>query len=223
MKITIDSREQSRIQTATDYYTNQGLEVEIAELPIGDYLFSNDNGEVVFEFKLISDFISSIQDNRVFNQAISQSEEYNHHFVIIHGDLYNRHKCLSMTKNYHPITIYGYLGAIASLNKYTTVIETYNPTIQESYYRMLIQANKCLSTKPIVKKFSKKSKNASYNFLCHDIYGINHKKAQLITDTYQLESLTDLLRLTKEDLLNIEGIGEKTARNILEALHGSQD
>ena len=130
MKVVIDSREQSRIQSATEYYTQQGLEVEIAELPIGDYLFSNDNGEVVFEFKLISDFISSIQDNRVFNQAISQSEEYNHHFVIIHGDLYNRHKCLSMTKNYHPITIYGYLGAIASLNKYTTVIETYNPTIQ---------------------------------------------------------------------------------------------
>ena len=221
MKVTIDTREKDRTKTAEKYYTEQGLEVEIAELPIGDYIFSNTNGECVFEFKLVSDFISSIQSNRVFNQAISQAEEFDYHYVIIHGDLYSRHKCLSMTKDYHPITIYGYLGAIASLNKYTTVIETYNPTIEESYYRMLVQANKCLSTKPVVKKFNKKSKNASFNFLCHDIYGINHKKAQLIVDTYQLESLHDLMRLTKTDLLNIEGIGEKTATNIMESIHGS--
>lgn len=218
MKVVIDSREQSRIQSATEYYTQQGLEVEIAELPIGDYLFSNDNGEVVFEFKLISDFISSIQDNRVFNQAISQSEEYNHHFVIIHGDLYNRHKCLSMTKNYHPITIYGYLGAIASLNKYTTVIETYNPTIQESYYRMLLQANKCLSTKPVVKKFSKKTKNPALNFLMYTIYGINVKKAQAIVEAYDLKTLSDLQELTIEKLIAVDGIGQKNAERIVEAI-----
>ena len=223
MKVTIDTREKDRTKTAEKYYQEQGLEVEIAELPIGDYIFSNDNGECVFEFKLVSDFISSIQSNRVFNQAISQAEEFDHHYVIIHGDLYSRHKCLSMTKDYHPISIYGYLGAIASLNKYTTVIETYNPTIQESYYRMLVQANKCLSTKPVVKKFSKKSKNPAFNFLCHDIYGINSKKAQAIVDTYNLHSLTDLFTVSMRMLTNIEGIGEKTAKNIYEAIYGSQD
>ena len=223
MKVTIDTREKHRIQSAEKYYTEQGLEVEIAEIPIGDYIFTNNNGECVFEFKLISDFIASIQDNRVFNQAISQAEEFDHHYVIIHGDLFTRHECLAMTRDYHQITLYGYLGAIASLNRYTTVIETYNPTIQEAYYRMLVQANKCLSTKPIVKKFPKKDKNSAFNFLCHDIYGINHKKAKLIVDTYELKSLNDLTSLTYEELCYIDGIGEKTARNILEALHGSQD
>ena len=55
MKVTIDSREQSRITSATQYYENQGYEVEVAELEIGDYLF---NDKVCFEFKLTSDFIS---------------------------------------------------------------------------------------------------------------------------------------------------------------------
>ena len=223
MKVTIDTREKDRTKTAEKYYTEQGLEVEIAELPIGDYIFSNTNGECVFEFKLVSDFISSIQSNRVFNQAISQAEEFDYHYVIIHGDLYSRHKCLSMTRDYHPISIYGYLGAIASLNKYTTVIETYNPTIQESYYRMLVQANKCLSTKPIVKKFPRKDKNSAFNFLCHDIYGINSKKAEVLVDTFNLHSLDDLMKLKYEDLLLIEGIAEKTATNIIGAIHGSQD
>ena len=218
LNVTIDSREQGRIQSATEFYTEQGLEVEIAELPIGDYLFSNDNGKVVFEFKLVSDFISSIQDNRVFNQAISQSEEFDHHFVIIHGDLYSRHKYLAMTRDYHEITIYGYLGAIASLNKYTTVIETYNPTIQESYYRMLIQANKCLSTKPVVKKFSKKTKNPALNFLMYTIYGINVKKAQAIVEAYDLKNLSDLQELTIEKLIAVDGIGQKNAEKIVEAI-----
>jgi ERCC4-type nuclease len=114
------------------------------------------------------------------------------------------------------------LGAIASLNRYTTVIETYSPYLDESYYRMMTQAMKCLRNKPIVKRFPRKDKNAAFNYLTYCIYGINYKKAQLIVDTYQLESLTDLMKLTKEELCLIEGIGEKTATNIIEAIHGDK-
>ena len=85
---------------------------------------------------------------------------------------------------------------------------------------MHIQAKKDLSDKPIVMKFGKKDKNAAFNYLTYCIYGINYKKAQLITDTYNLQSLNDLLKLTTEDLCSIDGIGEKTAKNIITAIHG---
>ena len=222
MKVTIDSRETNRIQSATKYFKEQGLEISVEELPIGDYIFSNGKEEVVFEMKLISDFVSSIQNGRIFNQAINQSENYDYHFVIIHGDLATRSKCLAMSRNYIPVTVYQYLGAIASLNRYTTVIETYSPYLNESYYRMMTQARKCLSDKPVVKKFPKKHKNTALNFLTYTIYGINYKKAQLITDTYQLESLNDLMKLDETMLTNIEGIGKKTAENIIGAIHGKQ-
>ena len=88
---------------------------------------------------------------------------------------------------------------------------------------MYIQAKKDLSNKPIVKKFPRKHKNPAFNYLCYCIYGINYKKAQLIVDTYELKSLADLTSLTYEELCYIDCIGEKTARTILEALHGSQD
>ena len=215
MKVVIDSREKNRVQSASKYYKEQGLEIEIAELPVGDYVFDD---KVCFEFKLISDFISSIQDGRLYNQTVNMSENYNHHFIILHGDLYTRHKCLAMTKHYRPVTIYQYLASIASLNRWTTVIETYNPTIEESYHRMLVQANKCLSSKPLIKKFPRKSKNPAFNYLCYCVYGINAKKAQLICDTYNLVSLTDLMKLTQVDLTQIEGIGPKTADNIIRSL-----
>lgn len=220
--VTIDTREQNRIHSAKNYYEKQGIQVKIAELPIGDYIFTDGNDSVVFEFKLISDFISSIQDGRVFNQAITQSEEYNHHFVIIHGDLATRSKCLAMSRNYRKVTVFQYLGAIASINKYTTVIETYSPYLDESYYRMLTQARKCLSDKPSVKRFPKKHKNPALNFLCYSVYGINYKKAKLIVDTYNLQSLNDLLKLDETMLTNIEGIGEKTADNIITSIRGDK-
>ena len=220
MNVVIDSREQNRIRTATDYYTNQGLEVNVAEEQIGDYIFNN---SVVFEFKTIADFVSSIQDGRVFNQAINQAEAYDHHYVIIYGDDHTRAKALSMSRHYREVTYFQYLGAIASLNRYTTVIESYSPLINEAYYRMMITAKKALQDKPIVKKFPRKHKNTALNFLMYSIYGINWKKAQVIVDTYELESLTDLLGLTVDDLQKIEGIGKKTATNIIEAIHGSTD
>ena len=216
--VTIDTREQNRIHSAKNYYEKQGLQVQISELPIGDYIFTDGKDNVVFEFKLVSDFVSSIQSGRVFNQAITQSEEYNHHFVIIHGDLTTRSKTLAITKHYRKVTIFQYLGAIASINKYSTVIETYSPYLDESYYRMMIQAQKCLQNKPIVKKFPKKDKNPAFNFLCHDVYGINKNKAKSIISTLNLHSLSDLMKLTYDDLITVDGVGDKIANDILTAI-----
>jgi ERCC4-type nuclease len=220
LTVTIDSREQNRIQSATKYYEEQGLTVNVEELPIGDYIFSNGKEEVVFEFKLISDFVSSIQSNRVFNQSINMAENYDYAFVMIHGDLATRSKCLAMSRNYQQITVYQYLGAIASLNRHVTVLQCYSPYLNESYYTMLTQAKKCLRNKPIVKKFPKKHKNPAFNWLCYCIYGINAKTAQKIVQECNLHTKKDLDNLTLTRLTDIDGIGEKTATNIIEAIHG---
>ena len=217
MKIQISDKEQTRIQSAKEYYLKQGHTVSVENLEIGDYIFDN---KVVFEFKTISDFVASIQDNRVFNEAINQAENFDYHYVIIQGDEHARAKALAMSRNYQEINYFQYLGAIASLNRYTTVIESYSPFINEAYYRMLITAKKCLSTKPIIKKFPRKHKNTAMNFLCHDIYGINYKKAELIVKEYNLQSLNDLMKLTHEDLTKIDGIADKTAKKIIGAIHG---
>ena len=218
MLVKIDTREKDRIQSATAYFKEQGLEVSVEELEIGDYIFSNGESEVVFEFKLVSDFIASIQDHRVFNQSIEMAENYDYAFVIIHGDMATRSKCIAMSRNYREVNLFQYIGAISSLNRYVTVLQVYSPFINESYYTMMKQAEKCLSNKPIVKKFSRKNKNPVMNYLCYCIYGINYKKAKLIVDTYNLKSLADLMKLNKEDLCLINGISDKTAQNILNAI-----
>lgn len=218
LNVAIDNREQSRVEKAKTYYESEGLTVSVEELQIGDYIFSDGNESVCFEFKEINDFITSISSGRIFNQAISQAEEFNHHFVVIRGTESERAKYLAITKNYRTVTLFQYLGAIASLNRYTTVLEVYTPYINEAFYRMMVQAKKCLQNKPIVKKFPRKDKNSALNYLCYCIYGLNYKRAKVIVDTYQLESLTDLMKLNIDDLTNIEGIGEKTAENIIRSI-----
>ena len=215
MLVQIDSREKDRIQSASEYYKQQGLEVEVCELEVGDYIFDH---KVCFEMKLIPDFIASIQEGRVFNQAITMAENYDWSFVMIHGDLYQRTKAIIQSRDYIPMNIEQYIGSISSLNRYTTVLQVYNSVIEEAYYTMMKQAEKCLSNRPIVKKFPKKHKNPAFNYLCYCIYGISSKKAQAIVDTYHLETLTDLMNLTIEDLTIIDGIGEKTAENIINSI-----
>ena len=215
MHVKIDAREKDRIRSSSQYYQEHGLEVEVTELPIGDYIFDD---KVCFEFKLTSDFVASIQDGRVFNQSVEMAENYDHAFVMIQGDLATRSKCIAMSRNYKEVTLFQYLGAISSLNRYVTVLQCYSPFINEAYFTMMKQAQKCLQQKPIVKKFPRKDKNTAFNFLCHDIYGINWKKAQAIVTTLDLHTKKDLDDLTLERLITVEGVGEQTAEKILKAI-----
>ena len=215
MLVQIDSREKDRIQSASEYYKQQVLEVEVCELEVGDYIFDH---KVCFEMKLIPDFIASIQEGRVFNQAITMAENYDWSFVMIHGDLYQRTKAIIQSKDYIPMNIEQYIGSISSLNRYTTVIQCYNSVIEEAYYTMMKQAEKCLSNRPIVKKFERKHKNPAFNYLAYCVYGISGKKAEKIVKELELSTLGDLLYLDHNRLTNIEGIGDKLADRIINTI-----
>jgi DNA excision repair protein ERCC-4 len=215
MHLKIDHREHDRSESATEYYQQQGLTVETVELPVGDYLFTDGKDSVVFEYKTIPDYISSINDGRLWNEAINQAENYNYHFIIIHGDLYQRTKELIKSRDYIPMTIQQYIGSISSLNRYTTVIQCYNSVIEEAYFTMMKQAEKCLSNRPIVKKFERKDKNPAFNYLAYCVYGISGKKAQSIVNQLDLHTLEDLLYLDEDKLTRIDGIGEKLAERII--------
>ena len=215
MLIQISDKEQTRIPTAEQYFQELGCETEVCNLEIGDYVFDN---KVAFEYKTIADFITSINDNRVFNEAINQAENYDWHYVVIQGNDSERAKQIAISRNYRPINIHQYYGAIASINRYSTVIEVNTPYTKEALYRMYIQAKKDLSTKPIVKKYPRKNKNPAMNYLTYCVYGLNHKRAHDITTKLDLHTLEDLLHLDHKKLTSINGIGDKLADRILNTI-----
>lgn len=218
MEVVIDSREHHRIKTAKQYYQEHDCNVQIKELPIGDYLFDD---QVVFEYKTQTDFINSVRDNRVFRQTIRQQENYPYHFVIITGTDKDLTHLLYSKYNgrYGHFTIKQYTGAIARLNTYTTVIQV--PTEKQAYRMMITQAQKCLNNTIGTVQNKKKQvihEPIAYKVLAYCIPDISNNRAKKITETLNLETITDLTTLTIEDLTTVPGIGEKTAEKIIRTI-----
>lgn len=210
IRVTIDSREKDRIKIATEYFKSQGLEVSVEQLPVGDYLFDN---KVVMEFKTWSDFMSSIVDGRLWNESQKQMENYNIHFVVIHGT--NRDYMEAFQHN--GLEDEMITGAIARLNTYTKIIRG-TRTIKDTFYEMMITAEKCLDDKTLVKQFGTKSVNPAFNVLAYCVDDIKGERAKNIVNFLGLQTITDITNLTQEDLLKVPGIGPVLANKILEAI-----
>lgn len=82
---------------------------------------------------------------------------------------------------------------------------------------MRSQARKCLDNKHVVKRLETKTNNPCFNFLMN-IKHISDVKAELIVKELELETLTDLLNVTNNDLQAIKGIGSQTAGIIMKSI-----
>lgn len=213
-----DTREDDRrLNRVTEY--NKEYNPQIRQLKYGDYHYiTNKKRRVVWEYKTGSDFISSIQDNHLHNQVYQMKKHYDLTFLIIQVSdweyLLQSHR--RITGN--TITLKRIAGEIAWFNCHTTVIQCRNLT--NALYLMKRQSEKLIDDKPLLYKFNKKDPNYATNRL-NCIYGISGDIATNITDTLDLKTEKDLMKLSIDDLQTVNGIGEVTAEKIIKALHGA--
>lgn len=209
-ELIIDSREKDRIPIAKKYFEDKGYKVSVEQLPTGDYLFNN---KVVFEFKIWSDFMSSIVDGRLWNETQKQMENYNIHFIVIHGTNRDYQKAY----RHNGLEDKMITGAIARLNTYTKIIHG-TRTIQDTFELMRVTAEKCLDDKTLVRQFGTKSINPAFNVLAYCIDDIKGERAKNIVNFLNLKTITDVTKLTHDDLLKVPGIGPVLANRIMEAI-----
>ena len=208
--VLIDNREKySRKKHAIKFFKKNTDYVTIKELPIGDYIF---NKTVVFEYKLLPDFVKSVKNGRLFNQAKDQSLVYDHHFIMIVSTLDQRQKYFNKLRYSHQKNVYFderyYYNAITLLNTFTTVLEV--PDEQTAFEVMRLQAKKCIENKHIYKHLKGKTNNPSFNLLIN-IKHVDENLANEIVTRFKLYSFSDLLKLTQEDLLKIPKVNMKIA------------
>lgn len=217
MLVEIDYREKhSRIEHAKKYYESLNDEVNVRNLPFGDFIFEK---QVVVEYKSLPDFVASVKSQRVFRQCIDQSSVFKWHFVIVVASERERRGYFNKLRYMGNRNLYfddkKYFGAIARLNTFTTVLQAHNE--QEAFKFMRAQARKCLDNKHVVKRLQEKTDNPAFNFLMN-IKHISDKKAELIVNELGLETLSDLLAVTNNDLQAIDGIGSKTTGIIMKSI-----
>ena len=182
-------------------------EVQIKQLLYGDYVYK----DVGIEFKTVKDFIGSVKDKRVFNQAIGMDGLYNHHYVIIYGDVSSTLRELYRLR--HVFTIGQYLGAIASLSQITKVLKVDNETQAFKLARSLFEKSTDGKNRN-VKKPSSNSSNKIVGVLSY-IGGINNARAEKLISELDINTLEDLIRLTEDDIKSVRGFGDKTAKSIV--------
>ena len=225
MNIRIDTREKDRKERANIFYSGKGHTTKIEMLEVGDYLFDD---QVVFEYKEISDFMSSVLNESLFNEAANQSLRYPYHYVVIVGDVKDYVKSRwgfskSKWKGDYPKYILSnysrYYGALRRLRTFTTPIECFDE--KQAFYEMLLQSIKCLDGKS--KYYSNVSRQVEsqdpVDVLLTSCKGISIKKAEAIRKQHTLNNVYDLMNLTINDFKLIDGIGDKTATNVYEFLH----
>ena len=233
MMIVVDSREQGlrdlttrRKYRAKQYYLGKGYDCEIKTLDVGDYLFDN---KVVFEYKTISDFMSSIVSARLFDEATNQTLTYPYSYLIIEGDIedyvldtwerYNVRRQYGYDyQKYIKSTYSRYEGAIRRVQTICPVI--YAPSESVAFQEMLLQAQKCLEFKHYGSQAKSviKSESAVDSVLC-SIKGVSNKKAEVIKQTLGIKNLVDLIECKCEDFKRVRGIGETTANNMYQFIH----
>ena len=211
MLVKIDSREQNRIKTARRLFEEWNHETSVEQLPIGDYVC----GQCVIEYKTASDFLASIFDGRLYREAINQADNFPYHFIMIIGDI---DKAIAINKHFiadfNKVSFY---KVVARLCTYTNVLffkDTYNAFLCMD--QLFLQCN--AEEKPLMKKINKISyDNVAANFLAC-IQGISTKRAISIAEELELDTLADLIRLSKDELLKVDGVGSILADKIINAI-----
>ena len=92
---------------------------------------------------------------------------------------------------------------------------------EQAFDEMLLQAIKCLDGKS--KFYSNVTRPVPSqdptDILLSSCRGVSSKKAEAIRKHHSLNTVYDLMKLTVNDLKEVDSIGDKTATNIYEFLH----
>jgi len=218
--VEIDNREQKRIKTLTNYLDKQGISYRVDNLPVGDFIFNTDKISICFEYKTISDFVTSTKTKHLHNQINGMLDNYSINYLIIEGHIQpyiaKQRALAKHMKINTEFNIENYLGAISS---YSLRVGIHNvDNFSQAKLLMLKLTQKAHLLESHFYNFAlKDTRNPATNYL-QAIYGIGLHTAELITEHHNINNLQQLLTLSYDDILEVKGIGKTKAKTIITGL-----
>ena len=174
------------------------------QLHVGDYLLSK---RVGVERKTSGDFLSSIVDGRLFKQMDELKTNFRMPLLVIEGNP------LSSERKIHPNAIRGALASV-SLDYGIPIIKTENNLETAEMLLTIAKREQLDRKKNISLRGSKKKKSINHRqeFLIAGLPSISSQTARLLLKHFG--SPERVFAATREELMSVEGIGEKTAKRI---------
>ncbi len=202
--ILIDERE--RNVRLVELLSSYNITIDFASLPVGDYIVSK---RVAIERKTISDFVHSIENNRLFDQLERLSNTFLKPILIIEGE------DEPMLSNH---IINGILAKIY-LEYNTQVIRSYSEDdTADIIYRLAKREQEEKENMPII--VGSKRAYSDYEFkimVLSSFPFIGQKTAKKIIEHFK--TLKNFANANLYELMKIEGIGKKKAERIIKLLN----
>lgn len=202
-KVTIDYREKNSLVVSE--LVKLGFEVEIKELKVADYLVK----DVAIERKTVSDFISSMINQRLRNQ-LEELQQYPNKLLIIEG--IEEHELYSDDNSgVNSNAIRGFLLSI--LLKYKIpIIFTKNSEDTAKFISVL--SKKQENETPINPKKKSFNKKEQMQFIIEGFPGIGPKTAKKLLEEFK--TIKNIINAPEEELKKILGIKSETFRKIID-------
>ncbi len=183
-------------------------DAEVCNLEIGDIV----DGDLCIERKTGEDFLASLKDRRIFNQAINMRQNYKYPIIIVENDLVGISKLLTFGKNIG-VSMEQVRGATASLYVKYGIPVLFCSThhhFMDLVSRLLTKSKEDCNDKVFTPAIKKSINDPKLQVLLQ-IPGIGETKAKKILDHYGLFSNIGVMERPV-------GVREKDIENIKEVL-----
>lgn len=188
--------------------------VKAEQLEVGDYVLSD---RVAAERKTVSDFISSVKDQRMFTQLENLSRSYEKPLLILEGS-----PEMLFDNGLHPNSVRGALSSIA-IDLAIPIIWTRNPkeTAAQLYWIARREQSELRRSVQIRSLSMDAPLHKHQEFLVSGLPFVNTVMSERLLKKFGTPR--KLFAATEEELKSVEGIGEVKAKKIKELLDEEYD
>lgn len=217
IKVWIDSKEKDFVKKSKMFFDNKKIPNEVKSLEDGDLKVLLSSKDIfLIERKRYDDFAKSYIKKHLQDQAIRMNDKYKYYCCIVHGDMGD----IRRAANYDPALKRIKQHSITQMHQKMELIykcpcffvsndvQYFNKVIELS--NMLVKAN---GINTIVKSSVRIEEHPELSILMAGT-DIGEKTAQLLIDEFG--SPKEALDASREELLNIDGIGDATVSKIKE-------
>ena len=205
LSVTVDNREmQAKVP---EYLSNLGAKIHLEHLPAGDYAV----GRVLIERKTIQDFVDTLVDRDLFGQVKALAESAIRPVMIVEGgsitDLYD-------LRNIHPNAIRNTLASIAADYDVSLLFTKDAQETAEMIYAFARREEG--GERAERSKHSAKSARHTNDALLYILTAFPEVGPKAGRELLrEFGTLRRILTASKEELMGVKGIGEKTASAIV--------
>ena len=180
-----------------------GISVKTAQLTSADYVIS---GTVGVELKKVPDFVASIIDGRLLEQARELKQNFSKALIIIEGE-----EDIFSVRHIHPNAVRGMIASLA-LDFHLPLLYTKNPKDTAALLAVMAKREQDKGRDFSFHDRKPKTLQEQLQFIVSSLPTIGPVNAQKLLERFK--SLKNLANASAEELILVDGIGEKTAERI---------